>query len=445
VAITKVPCVLTIAGSDSGGGAGIQADLKTFAALGTHGLCVITAVTAQNTQRVNATFELPTDFVKKQFESVMHDFDVRWAKTGMLNSSAMIRTVTEKIRRYKLRAVVDPVMVATTGGVLMQADALDHLKGLLKIAELVTPNLYEAEKLSGKKIKSPKDMKQAARKIAEYGPKAVLIKGSHLKGKNSVDLLYSNGKFTEFKEPRIPGILTHGTGCTFSAAITAELAKGQELQEAVARAKRFTFHAIKSRLEVGHGASPVYQMAEISRKIEEGKALREVWKGAQLLVRESSFARLLPEVGTNLVMALPGAVDPSEVIGLSGRIIKADERAQVTGFPVLGGSEHVANCVLTAMRHDPEIRAGVNIRFSEKILTTCKKRGFSIQSFDRRKEPMGVKTMKWGTDWAIRKAGKVPQVIFDKGEVGKEPMIRILGRSVDEIVKVVLKIAKKLS
>lgn len=441
----KIPCVLTVAGSDSGGGAGIQADLKTFAALGVHGLCVITAVTAQNTQKVDAIFELPIDFVKNQFESVMHDFDVRWAKTGMLNSPAMIRTITEEIRRYKLKVVVDPVMIAATGGVLMQADALDHLKTLLKIAELVTPNLYEAEKLCGKKIRSLKDMKQAAREIAEYGPKSVLLKGGHLKGKNSLDLLYSNKKFTEFKEPRIPRISTHGTGCTLSAAITAELAKGRELREAAARAKRFTFHAIKSRLEVGHGASPVYQMAEISREIEEGRALKEVWRGAQLLVRESSFAKLLPEVGTNLVMALPGAVDPSEVIGLSGRIIEAEGRAKITGFPILGGSEHVANCVLTAMRYDPEIRAGINIRFSEKILATCEKLGFSIQSFDRRKEPRGVKTMKWGTDWAIRRAGKVPQVIFDKGGVGKESMIRILGRSVDEIVAAVLKIAKKLS
>jgi hydroxymethylpyrimidine/phosphomethylpyrimidine kinase len=440
----KLPCALTIAGSDSGGGAGVQADLKTFAALGVHGLCAITAVTAQNTRGVEAVFDLPPEFVTKQLDAVMRDFDVEWAKTGMLSNAEIIQAVGAGIKRHGLRAVIDPVMASTTGAPLLQERAFESLLKLLSSAELVTPNVPEAEKISGLKIRSRADMKGAARKISELGPMAVLIKGGHLRGREIVDLLYAEGKFTEFKGPRVLSEPTHGTGCSFSAAITAELAKGTSMREAIGSARNFVARAIEGRLEVGKGIMPVNPMAALLLDAEKGRALEEVWAAAKLLVAEPRFAELLPEVGSNIAVALPGARRASDVVGLSGRIVRVGGRPRLTGYPELGGSEHVANIVLTAMRHDSRIRSGLNIRFSDEILRTCRKLGLRVVSFDRSREPRGVKTMIWGTEQAIKKAGGVPDVIFDRGARGKEAMVRLLGRSPMEVAELALRIAKNI-
>jgi len=440
----KLPCALTIAGSDSGGGAGVQADLKTFAALGVHGLCVITSVTAQNTQGVEGVFDLPPEFVAKQLDAVMRDFDVEWAKTGMLSNAEIIRAVEAGIKRHGLRVVIDPVMVSTTGAPLLREGAVESLLELLSRAELVTPNVPEAERLSGIKIRSRVDVGRAAREIAELGPRAVLIKGGHFRGREVVDLLYAKGKFTEFKGPRVLGEPTHGTGCFFSAAITAELAKGASMQEAIDSARRFVARAIEGRLDVGKGIMPVNPMAALLLDAEKGRAIEEVWAAAKLLVAERKFAKLLPEVGSNIAMALPGAKRTSDVVGLSGRIVRVGGQPLLTGYPKVGGSEHVANIVLTAMRHDPRIRAGLNIRFSGEILRSCRKLGLRVVGFDRSKEPRGVKTMVWGTEQAIKKAGRVPDVIFDRGALGKEAMIRLLGRSPIEVAELAQRIARSI-
>ncbi len=440
----KLPCALTIAGSDSGGGAGIQADLKTFAALGVHGLCVITAVTAQNTQGVEGVFDLPPEFVTKQLNAVTRDFEVKWAKTGMLSNAAIIQAVNVGIKRYDLRVVVDPVMVAATGAPLLREDAFRSLLRLLSSAELVTPNVPEAEKLSGIKIRSSADMKRAALKIKKIGPKDVLVKGGHLRGREVADLLYAKGKFTEFRGPRVLSEPTHGTGCSFSAAITAELAKGASMHEAIDSARKFIVRAIEGRLKVGKGIKPVNPVAALFLDAEKGRALEEVWASAKLLAAEPKFASLLPEIGSNLVMALPGGKKTSNVVGLSGRIVRVGGHPQLTGYPELGGSEHVANIVLTAMLHDPKIRAGLNVRFSDKILRSCRRLDLYVAGFDRSKEPRGVKTMVWGTEQAIIRSGRVPDVIFDRGAPGKEAMVRLLGRSATEVAVLALRIARSL-
>ncbi|MEM3453020.1 MAG: bifunctional hydroxymethylpyrimidine kinase/phosphomethylpyrimidine kinase [Candidatus Hadarchaeum sp.] len=441
----KIPCVLTIAGSDSGGGAGIQADIKTMAALGVHGLCAITAVTAQNTRGVAAVIELPPEFVAKQIDVVMDDFDVKFAKTGMLSSGEIIRAVSDRVKKYQLRVVVDPIIISASGSPLMREGALSAIGELLSCAELVTPNIHEAEKLSGLRIKSIGDMKRAAKKIADLGPRAVLIKGGHLGRETVTDVLYQNGDFEEFSGPRITRETTHGTGCSLSSAIAAELAKGATLSAAVGKAREFITQAIKGRLKLGHGVVPINQMAGILREIETARAVTEVWKAAQLLVKNPKFVKLIPEVGTNIVMALPGAKSRSDVVGLSGRIVRTSSGAVLTGFPELGGSEHMANAVLIAHRFDSRIRSVMNIRFSPENLQACRSLGLSISSFDRAREPKGVKTMEWGTEQAIKKIGRVPQVIYDKGGPGKEAMIRLLGDAPGEIASLALKIAEKIN
>ncbi len=243
---------LTIAGSDSSGGAGIQADLRAFSAFGVYGMSVVTAVTAQNTSGVQGVFDLPPEFVALQLDSVLSDRRADAAKTGMLSNRDIVRVVTEKLREYEvLNLVVDPVMVAGSGEPLMRAEGRDWLKELLPLARVVTPNLDEAQFLCECEVKSVAGMRRAAEVIHRLGPEWVVIKGGHLDG-DPVDILYDGSSYTELRGERIRGE-THGTGCVFSAAITAGLAGGEEVEEAIKGAKAYTERAIKDFVRIESG------------------------------------------------------------------------------------------------------------------------------------------------------------------------------------------------
>ena len=250
---------LTIAGSDSGGGAGIQADLKTFGALGVYGTSAVTAVTAQNTLVVRQIQEIRPELVAAQIDAVAEDIGIDAAKTGMLWSAETIRTVAAAVKRHRIpNLVVDPVTIAKTGARLMREDAFAALKAdLLQLAEFVTPNLPEAEMLSGMKITDAEGMREAARRTHALGPRRVVIKGGHVEGPNAVDLYYDGRDFQELKEVRIKTRSTHGTGCTFSAAIAAYLAHGLTPLDAVARAKEFLTAALRSAPDIGKGVGPL--------------------------------------------------------------------------------------------------------------------------------------------------------------------------------------------
>ena len=250
----SIPKALTIAGSDSGGGAGIQADLKTFSAYRVFGMSVITAVTAQNSLGVQAVECLPPSLVARQLSSVLEDFGADAAKCGMLGTAAIVEAVAAGLRaRPVARLVVDPVMAATSGDALLEPDAVSKVtKSLLPLALVVTPNLSEAEALAGMPVSSRADMEEAARRIHKLGPRHVLVKGGHLKG-DAVDLLYNGREFTVFQAARIESDNTHGTGCTFSAAITAGLAQGRPLAEAVRDAKAYVTRAIREGFALGRG------------------------------------------------------------------------------------------------------------------------------------------------------------------------------------------------
>ncbi|MCX7632495.1 MAG: bifunctional hydroxymethylpyrimidine kinase/phosphomethylpyrimidine kinase [Turneriella sp.] len=254
-----IPVALTIAGSDSGGGAGIQADLKTFAALGVFGTSAITAITAQNTVGVEAVQVLPPEMVVAQIRAVAGDLPVAAAKTGMLAEAAIIEAVASIVRELKLGPlVVDPVMVAKSGHRLLAPDAeLALRKILIPVAFLITPNIPEAEVLTGMTIANPEAMKTAAQKLFELGSNHVLIKGGHLRQGEAIDFLYDGQNFQEFRSPRIATRSTHGTGCTLSAAITAYLAQGVALPEACAKAKSYLTGALQHAIPLGSGHGPV--------------------------------------------------------------------------------------------------------------------------------------------------------------------------------------------
>ncbi|HSR70673.1 MAG TPA: bifunctional hydroxymethylpyrimidine kinase/phosphomethylpyrimidine kinase [Acidobacteriota bacterium] len=250
---------LTIAGSDSGGCAGIQADLKTFGALRTHGMSVITSVTAQDTRRVHRVDDLPAESVEAQIRAVVEDIGVDAVKTGMLSNRPIIETVARLAREYAWdKLVVDPVMISSGGDPLIRPQAVRVLKqDLLPRALLVTPNLAEAEALSGIAVSSRKRLQEAAEAILEMGPKAVLIKGGHGDGSLSVDWHFWDGGSRQYSAPRVNTPNTHGSGCTLSAAVTALLARGLDLPQALQEAKNYVTRALRRSLDVGRGRGPL--------------------------------------------------------------------------------------------------------------------------------------------------------------------------------------------
>ena len=265
----SIPKAMTIAGSDSGGGAGIQADLKTFGALGVYGTSVLTAVTAQNTVGVTAIHEVPTDTVVAQIESVLTDIGADAVKTGMLASSAIIEAVAATLERHRITVlVVDPVMVAKSGDALLRADAVEALRTrLVPLAAVVTPNIPEAEKLTGMKISNGTDVRRAAERIIAMGARGVVVKGGHRSGP-ATDLFYDGIRFQEFTAPRIDTKNTHGTGCTFASAVAAGLARGMDVIDAVALAKEYVTEAIRRAFPIGQGHGPLnhfYKLWEQAR------------------------------------------------------------------------------------------------------------------------------------------------------------------------------------
>ena len=256
--VNPVKTVLTIAGSDPSGGAGIQADLKTFSGLNVYGMAVIAAMTAQNTRGVSAVNEVAPDFVAQQLDAIFTDIRPDAVKTGMLLTGSVIETVARQLEQYKVeKLVVDPVMVSSSGTALMQPEAAAVLRrSLLPLALLITPNINEAAALTGKTIHTIPEMMDAAVQIHAMGPKHVLIKGGHSEDAEAVDVLFDGREFSKFQASRIPTPNTHGTGCVFSAAITAYLALGEPINEAVRLGKELVTNAIKNALQIGHGAGP---------------------------------------------------------------------------------------------------------------------------------------------------------------------------------------------
>jgi hydroxymethylpyrimidine/phosphomethylpyrimidine kinase len=261
---SRLPRALTIAGSDSGGGAGIQADLKTLTAFRVFGTSVLTAVTAQDSVGVHAIVNLPPEFVARQLDAVLGDIGADAAKTGMLSTAPIIHAVADRLRAYGVqRLVVDPVMIAKSGDPLLEPDARRALvEAVLPLALIVTPNLHEAAALADLPVATLEDMETAARRIHALGPAWVLVKGGHLKGDQAVDLLFDGREVTPFAAERVPTPHTHGTGCTYSAAIAAGLARGASVPEAVAEAKRYVTAAIRGGFPTGRGVGSLRHFVE---------------------------------------------------------------------------------------------------------------------------------------------------------------------------------------
>ncbi|MCS7143067.1 MAG: bifunctional hydroxymethylpyrimidine kinase/phosphomethylpyrimidine kinase [Aigarchaeota archaeon] len=435
----KVPRALTIAGSDSGGGAGIQADLKTFAALGVHGMSAITCITAQNTAKVTQVVPLDARAILEQVRVCVEDIGVDAIKTGMLFSASIIEAVTAEVARLEVPIVVDPVMVAKSGAQLLRDDAIEAMKGLISVATVVTPNAYEARLLTGLEIKSVEDQIDAARSIAGWGSKAVVVKGGHLYGDEVVDVLLYGDRVFRFVSKRIDTKNTHGTGCVFASAIAAELAKGRDVVDAVGVAKEFVTSSIAYSFAIGRGSGPVNPIGSLIRDAEIHRAIERLQKAVRTLEGLEGAGTLAPESMINLAESLPYPRDHRDVIAIPGRLVRIDGYLRASGPPSPGASRHVASALLEISNYDSNMRSAMNIKFDESIINIVERLNFSVSSYDRSREPPEVKrvegaTVRWGIREAVRSAGKVTDVIYHMGDYGKEPMILIIGRDSLDVV-----------
>ncbi len=440
-----VPTALSIAGSDPSGGAGIQADLKTFSALKVFAQTVITSITAQNTSGVQGSFHLPVDTVEQQLVALLDDKKPLAVKTGMLGNEANVLCVARQIKRAKIKKlVVDPVIRSSNGKTLLSTKGVQALKeNLLPLALVVTPNLKEAEILSGIKIAKPGDRLKAARAILKTGVKSVLITGGHLKGKPE-DFFYDGGRPLLLESERLGTADLHGTGCVFSSAIAGGLALGKPLVNAITSAKEFMEKAILGGVSSGAGQGNVEPLAELYQNAEQWDLFQRVSRAVEIL-KDEKIGYLIPEVQSNLGVGLEGACAHQDVLGFPGRIVKHGASIVTLSPPTFGGSRHVANIVLTAMRYNPDKRAVMNVKYTPELVKICQRLKFKTATFDRADEPKKVRSregssLEWGTDTAIQGCGFVPDIIYDIGGFGKEEMIRVIADDVESLVDKILKI-----
>jgi hydroxymethylpyrimidine/phosphomethylpyrimidine kinase len=431
---------LSIAGSDSGAGAGIQADLKTFSALGVYGCTAITAITAQNTKKVADIFEVSPAMIGQQIRSILTDMPPSAIKIGMVYSRQTIDAVSKSLKGSKVPIVLDPIFAAGTGAKLLRDDAFDaFVSRLLPTCTLVTPNKAEAERLAGIKIRTERDGAVAAKRISRLGAKNVIVKGGHFGSSSVTDLLLdSDGRLTRITNPRIEIEESHGSGCNFSSAVTAYLAKGMALQSACRMANEYVHAAIKNAVRVGKGLPVTNPLSAIYRDASRYRVIEELQAAVEEVSALAGFYKLIPETQTNFVYALPDAENASEIAGVRGRIVRIGGSAVPASYIEFGASRHMASAIIGCMRVNPSLRSVINIRFSDELVKVCKKL-FSVSSYDRSREPKGVKrkegsSVSWGTMQALLHNPKA-DVIYHRGDVGKEPMITVFGENPGKVAE----------
>lgn len=429
--VTK-PVTLTIAGSDSGGGAGIQADLKTMEACSTFGTSVITALTAQNTRGVDSSFVVPIPEIESQLDAILSDFDVAGVKTGMLATADVIRVIEEYARSFECPLVVDPVMVATSGDRLLDEKAADAYEDLIATATLVTPNTDETAVLTGVEPTDESEARETAERLLDMGCEGALVTGGHMGDDVHVrDVLVTDDAVKTYQHPRIETDSTHGSGCTLSSAITARLAHNdgttQDVFEAVEYATGFMERAIRYPYDVG-SAGAVHHLATL----RERSARQSVQESIETLVAgfvERNVRPLVPEVGMNVVGATPYAEATDEIAAVEGRITKTIDGIHPNRGVRFGASSHMARFLLSLREHDPTIRFAVNCRFADDVENALDSLGWTVGEYDRSEEPTPDTentTMGWGARRAFESVDETPVAVVDRGDLGKEPITKVL-------------------
>ncbi|MFH1447316.1 MAG: bifunctional hydroxymethylpyrimidine kinase/phosphomethylpyrimidine kinase [Candidatus Micrarchaeota archaeon] len=432
--------VLSIAGSSPDGAAGVQMDLKVFDALGTMGTSVITALTSQNTKETKGMWWVPPEIILSQLRSVFSDVDIKAVKIGMIGHPEVARTVYEYLKRKKVSVVFDPVMSAQSDKrSLFEAGALPYIRKLISISDVVTPNTDEAETITGMEVSTISGAEEAAERIQKMGAKAVLITG--IRTGVISDVFKYDFKFTYTKQIKVGG--TKGGGCCLSSAIAAFMSQGISIPSSVEHAEGFVDAAISYKRKIGHGIHSLDPLSTLRKDADRYSVLCNTKAALTMLETHNEFTPFIPEIGTNIVCAISSAQTIHEVAGVVGRIRDAMGIPKSLGIVEFGASSHMARAVITAMSINPERCSAVNMAVVPKLDSACRKAGFSIGRFDRRYEPKGKRksgSMEWGILHAAKK-GKVPDVVFDSGSIGKEPSAFVFGHDAIDAVTKSLKIA----
>jgi hydroxymethylpyrimidine/phosphomethylpyrimidine kinase len=422
--------ILSIGGSDPSSGAGIQSDIKTFSHSENYPFTVITAITSQNTRKVTSIMPVNKKNLESQIDSILSDFHIDAIKIGMVFNSQIIRTINSKLKNCALPIVVDPIIKSTTGTLLLKKDALyDYKKMIIPLADVITPNVYESKILTG-----ISDVKKSAKKIQSMGAKCVIITGFTESKNNISDFILEPTKSYKISGKKIQ-IINHGSGCNYSASITESLAKGLTINEAVKIAKEFVYQSIKNSISIGKGVNITHQ--KISNDVKE--LLYSIDNFKQI----KNIHKIIPECQTNFVFAKTNPKTINDVLGISGRLVKAGKKIITAGEIVYGGSRHVASAVIQINKKFPEILSCINIKYNPQIISKAKKLGFVVLSYDRNKEPKNVKkqensSISWGISSILKT--KCPDLIYHKGDFGKEPMILIFGETPNDVIKKVSKL-----
>lgn len=431
--------VLSIGGSDPSSGAGIQSDLKTFSSLDAYAFTTITSITSQNTQKFGNIEPVSSKMIKNQIDVIFSDFKIDAIKIGMVYNSKIIKALYSKLSKIKIPIILDPVLKSTTGGILLKKYALnDYKKFLISIAFIITPNVLEASIISGIKIKNKQDLYQSALKIKDYGVKNVVITGANLEKNKISDFVLDRKKFYYISGEMIKRI-NHGSGCSFSAALTIAIARGMNIHDAVKFAKKYTFDSIKNAKKVGRGLRITYSTS----KSDENKIVLE--DAINDLINIKKIYSVIPECQTNFVYSKKKIKSLKDVLGVSGRLVKTGKNVVLVGNLQYGGSKHVGSALLEINKKFPKTRSAVNIKYNSDLVKRCRKKFLDVKSYDRKNEPKEVKrkensSISWGIKQAIKNSVKPPDIIYHKGDLGKEPMIMIFGNNPNEVVEKVNKI-----
>jgi hydroxymethylpyrimidine kinase / phosphomethylpyrimidine kinase / thiamine-phosphate diphosphorylase len=437
--------VLSIAGSDSSSGAGIQADLKTFSSLGTYGCTAITAITVQNTKNVFTVFPLPAEIVIKQVNSILNDIRIDAIKIGMVYDGIIINKIFKVLKNIKIPLIVDPIFTSTSGKSLLKSEAINDLtKKILPLATIITPNINEAIQLSGIEINTKEDIVKSLIKIKKLGPKNVILKGGHLLSEKSIDTLIDDKlNIIEFSNSRLPIPESHGSGCNFSAALSAYIAQGYEISIACKFANEFINSVLKNLLYIGKGYPVTDTAISTSSSAFKFRVIDELSIAIKELESLSGVGKLIPETQSNFVYAIPNASSIREVAGIKGRIVRIDQQVKASSCIEFGASQHIASAVLSYMTIDPLMRSGFNIKYDKKIIKLLES-FMKVSEYDRRLEPQKIKTKEGYTiQWGIKKAilkNKWVRGIYHKGDIGKEPMVIMFGHHPGEIIEYLKKI-----
>ena len=417
--------VLSIGGSDPSSGAGIQSDVKTFENHDVYGFTAITAITSQNTKKISKIAPISAKDIRTQLESVLSDFQIDAIKIGMVYDSSIIKIVNTMIKNQKCPIVVDPIIESTTKKILLKKSAINSYKRyIIPLATIITPNKKEAKILSG-----CSKAEDAAKELQKLGAKNVIITGFRESEKEIEDLVMEVDNNYILKGKKIK-IINHGSGCNYSASITASLARKKSIYEATVTAKEYVYQSIKKSKNLGKGIKITHK--EIS------KIQKELSHSILDFQNIKNVSKLIPECQTNFVFSKDKPKTIKNVLGISGRLVKSGNNVIQAGELVFGGSQHVATAVIRVSKKFSKIRSAINIKYEPKIITNAKKHRMSVLSYDRKNESKKSKSkenssISWGISSCLK--SNIPDIIYHKGDFGKEPMIIVFGETPAEVVR----------